>query len=323
MELQDVVLFANAVKSLLDANATGVKLYNPVIGGTWEALVFVPQIAAVNGMSGTETLRTLSKGETVLQRGYMRSERSIMDDLEFKIGVCRTALTITDSVASFGIGAFRDAISRKDIAGFHIAYEALMLRIGAGGNTAALNAVGFVGADITSITTAHDLAWNLSTVKINLKTQIHTLSVGNKGIVNPCLKSCRLVIGSLQAYASKNKNTDLMKKATAVALLGTVTPKQAAEPVNREVGQNQFINWLKNPVARDMNQLTLLTAGGSASVCRVPTVSSPSVAGTALVVGTMLSVKKAGIPGDGNIIRITNTGGKKIKVRVFRVKGGS
>ncbi len=321
MQLKDVVLFANAVKSLLDANATGVKAYNAVLGGTWETLVFVPQIAAVNGMSGTVTLRNLSIGDTKLQKGYMLSERSIMDDLEFKIGVCRKAATITDSVASFGIGVFRDCITRADISGFHLAYESMILRIGAGGNTAALAAVGFSGGDITSITAAHDLAWDLSTVKIGLRTEIHSLTVGNRALVDTLLETCAMVIGSIRAYASKNNNADLKKSATAVALLGTVAPKGPAHPVNRTILPNQSINWLKNPVARDLNQFTLMTAGGSATIGLVPTVTSPIVGGTPLVYNTMLAVKKAGIPGSGNIIKITNTCGKKIRVKVFRVKG--
>jgi len=321
MELKDVVGFANATKSLLDANGVAVKLYNTVIADPWETATFVPQIAAVNAMSGTDTLIELNAGDTKLRNGYMNNEQSILTDLEFKIKVCRTAGTITDSVASFGLGAFRKSINTHDIGAFHLAYNATMLRIAAGGNTAALNTAGFVGADITSITTNHNLAWNMSTTQITLKTQIHTLSVSNQAIVKTLLKTCAQVIGSIQAYAAKNKNKDLMKKATAVAILGTVTPKQAVEPVDRNIEPNQGICWLKNPVARDLNQLTLLTAGGSATVCRVPTPTSPAVGGTPLVFNTMLSVKKADIPGSGNCIKITNTGAKKIKVRTFRVKG--
>src|ERR1019366_6337509 len=233
MELKDVVLFANATKSLLDANGVAVKLYNTVIADPWETAVFVPQIAAVNAMSGTDTLIELNVGDTKLRNGYMDNEQSILTDLEFKIKVCRTAGTITDSVASFGLGAFRRSIDKHAIGAFHLAYNATMLRIAAGGNTAALNTAGFMGPDIVSITTNHNLAWNMSTTQITLKTQIHTLSVANQAIIKTLLKTCAQVIGSIQAYAAKTKNTDLKKKATAVAILGTVTPKQAAQPVDR------------------------------------------------------------------------------------------
>jgi len=321
MKLEDVVNFAYATKALLDANGVAVKLYNTVIADPWEATVFVPQITTVAAMAGTETLIKLNAGDTKLRNGYMDSEQSILTDLEFKIKVCRTAGSITDSVASFGLGAFRDSITTHDIGAFHLAYNATMLRIGAGGNTAALIAAGFLGTDITSITTQHNLAWGINTTKITLKSSISALSVSNQIIVKALLKTCAQVIASIQAYAAKNKNKTLMGKATAKALLSTVSPTQAPKPVNRNIAQNTSICWLEHPVARDLMQITLLTEGGEVFVCRMNSKTGACGMGIQLVYDEMLEIKKNDVPGVGDCIILTNSGGMAVKVKVFRVKG--
>jgi hypothetical protein len=322
MELNDVVNFANATKSLFDANP-GVMTYNTDLEDTWEADIFIPQIAAVSGMIGTRVLISLNKGKTVLRDGYMDNEQDILTDLEFKIKLCITAATITDSLASFGLGAFRKSITNHDIGSFHIAYTNTMSRIAAGGNTAALEAKGFVAADIASITTNHDLAWNMNTAKITLKTQISSLSVADQALVKALLITCALVIASLKGLAAKTKNKDLKKKATAVALLSTVAPKKAPTPVDRNIPENASICWLQHPVARDLMQFTLLTEKGSAMVCRMNSKTGVCGAGIPLVYNEMITAKKMGVPGTGDCIVITNTGVGKIVVKTFRVKGGS
>jgi hypothetical protein len=121
--------------------------------------------------------------------------------------------------------------------------------------------------------------------------------------------------------AARNHDTDLKKKASAVALLRTVAPTKAPSPVDRNIAVNTSICWLQEPVARDLMQFTLLTEGGSASVCRMNSKTGVCSAGITLVYNVMLKIKKNDVPGTGDCIIITNTGVKKIKVRVFRVKG--
>ena len=323
IKLEDVGVYGLATKALLNGVGVSVpvKAYSTDIGGTWETLVFDVALAQVLALSGTRVLISLKKGETAIVHGFMEDERSILTDLEFKIERCRVAGTILDSVGSFGLAAFRDAINRKDIGAFHVAYEMVILRLAAPGIATALLAKGFTGADITSITTVHDLAWNKNTVKITLKTTISSLSVANRAIIMAFLGYCQLIIDSVHGYASKVKNGPLILKASAVAVKRTVVPTIAPKPVVRNIEQNTSICWLQHPVKRDLMEITLLTKGGVVYVCRMNSKTGVCGTGLLLVYNTKLSVKKMDVPGEGDCIIITNAGGQKVRVRVFRVKG--
>jgi hypothetical protein len=329
MKIGDVVNFATAVQALLDTVGISapVKAFSPApggIGGSWEALVFTPALAAVSGMVITDGLDELSVGDTKLRNGYMEQEVPIMAGLEYNIEACIAAGTITDSFMSFQTGAFKLSIRRHNIGDFHTHYVAMMARINFGigsPNKAALIASGFTLPMITSITTAHDLAWGMNTTKIDLTAAISTLSGGNKILVDTLLKLCQKIIDAIHAWAESTGNKTLMKKATHDAILKTVAATPAKKPRNREIKMNTSICWLQDPPARDLLQFTLITKGGSASVCRMNTKTGVCSAGIPLVYGVMTSIKKKDIPGTGDCIIITNTGSGTIKVTVFIVKG--
>ena len=251
----------------------------------------------------------------------MLSMRPILKNLEFKIELCIANGTITDSLSSFGLGALRESINKFAISDFHLAYVSLMARIAAGGNTAALNTAGFLAPNITSITTAHNGAWNMSITKIDLTLGIKGLSQANQVIVKALLKTDRMVIKSMHAYAESIVNADLVKMTTEPAILKTFEPTQPKKPRNRHIAENTSICWLSAPVARDKMQFTLMTEGAEAYVCRMNSKTGTCSAGIALVYGEMVELKKADIPGVGDCIIISNHGAGKMVVKVFVVKG--
>src|ERR1017187_6676883 len=329
MKIGDVVNFALATQALLDTVGVSapVKAFSPApggIGGTWETLVFTPALAAVEGMVITGGFEELSVGETATRNGYMEEEVPIMAGLEYNIKACITAGTITDSFLSFQTGAFKESIRKHTIGDFHTYYVALMARINFGigsPNKAALIAQGFTLPMITSITTAHDLAWGMNSTKIDLNAEISTLSAANRVLVETLLKYCQKIIDAVHAWAASTGNTTLMKKSTHNAVFKTIASTPAKKPRNRVVLMNTSICWLMDPPARDLLQMTLITKGGSASVCRMNTKTGVCSAGIPLVYGVMLSIKKKDIPGTGDCIIIANTGVVDIKVTVFIVKG--
>ena len=113
MKLEDVTSFALAVKALFDAHKDDVVVYNTNLADDWEADYLVAQTTAVSTMLGTGVLKKLNKGDTVLRNGFMDNESPILKDLEFKIKLCLTAGTITDSLASFGCFRVKGSFRRR------------------------------------------------------------------------------------------------------------------------------------------------------------------------------------------------------------------
>ncbi len=321
IKLQYVLGYAYAAKALLDANGTAVKTFEPLIGGTWEALVFGAQIAAMEGVVSVGGLEGLNKEDTILRNNYMRSLKPILRNLAYKVKACILAGTITDGYASFGIGAFLKSIYDRDINSFHLCFTTTMARINAGTNAAALNTAGFTTAKQTSIVTIHGEAWGVQVTKITVKENISDLSKANQVIVKALLRSCALIIKAVRGYAESISDTVLMGKATQKAVLATVTPGVPVGSVDRKVKENTSRCWLKNPVARDLMKFTLLTEGGEVYVCRMDLMTGVCSAGLLLVFGEVLEVKKMDVPGTGDKIIITNAGGGDVVVRTERVKG--
>ncbi len=321
MKIEDIGVFGLTVKALLDANASAVKAYNTELEGTWEVDVFDVQLEAVLAIIGTHSMIKLNEGETIVRNGHMEDERSILTDLEFKIERCIADGTITDSLGSFGLKAFRDSINVHDIGAFHLAYEETIGRLGVVSIAEALDARGFSGADIVSITTAHDLAWGMNATKISLKTSISSLSVANQAVVKTFLRTCQLVIDSIHAYAGTTGNVDLGKRSTKVALLKTVVHTVRKVPRKRHIAENTSICFKEHPVARDLMEFTLLTKNVEVYLCRMDTKTGTCSGGIKLVYNEILRIKKRDVPGTGDCIIITNGSGKKVVVLAYTVKG--
>jgi len=321
VKLVDVASYSLAVKSLFDANKTAVVAYDPDFVDPFEAN-WVLQISGVSEMLGTRVLISLNKGETVVRNGYMDSLRPMLKNLEYKIKVCRTAGSITDSVASFGLTALRESITEHDINSFNTAFESTISRVMLAGNKAALIAKGFLLVNMNAMVTQHDLAWEMNTTKIDISTEVHSLSVGNQALVKALLETDQSVIDAMQAYAQSVGNADLIKKATGVAILKTIVPTKVVGPHGRKIGENQSICWLMNTANRDKLEFTLMTESGAASVCRMNSKTGVCSGGIPLVFDVKLTTKKLLIPGTGDCIIITNTGTGYCKVVVNRIKGG-
>jgi hypothetical protein len=321
MKLANVITFSLATQALFDANKPALVIFNPLLGGTFESLTWTGQMGAVSNMFSTGNLIKLNAGDTKTRNTFMRNLRPILKNLEFKIDICIANGTITDSLSSFGLAALRESINKYAISDFHLAYISLMGRIAAGGNTAALNTAGFLTANITSIKTNHDGAWNMSTTKIDLSLSIKSLSQSNQIIVNTLMATNMQVIKSMHAYAESISNAGLIKMTTKVAILSSVVPTPAKKPRNRHIAENTSICYQQNPVARDKMQFTLMTNGAEAFICRMPTKTGTCGLGIPLVYNEMTELKKADVPGTGDNIIITNNGSAKMVVKVFVVKG--
>ncbi|MEI6816063.1 MAG: hypothetical protein WCL14_05595 [Bacteroidota bacterium] len=320
MKLMYVVGFSMSAKGVYDDNKVAVDLFDPSLAGTFETIVWVPQINAVTGMLSTRNLMQLDEGKTILRDGFLDAMIPVLKNLDYKLDLCIAAGTITDSKGSFGLGNVLKGINKRNLYLFHLSYVGLMARIAAGGNTAALVAKGFTAPMILSITTQHDLVWDLVTEKIDLEVDISDLSAADKVIVKAVMKTNMRVIKAMHAMAVVQGNTVLKKKCTKKAILSMVTPAVAPGPVDREIKQNESICWLVKPTQKELLEMTLLTEGGSAKVCRQNLKTGVCSAGIDLVYNTKVSKKKMEIPGVGDKIIITNTGTKKIKVRCGRVK---
>jgi len=317
MKLEHVVSYATAVKALFDAHKDDVVNYNHLLDDPFEANQLDTKIAAVGSMLGTGVLRKLNKGETADRNSYMDKLIPILNDLEFKINICRTNGTITDSLASFGLSAFRAAIYKHEIDKFHLSYESTYARVGL--VTTPLADVGFTAAKVTSIKGWHNKAWDLNTTKINLKLEINTLSRGNLAMVNDLLGVCQDVIDSIRAYAASEGDKKLMKQATRSAIEKSVVPTSAKKPRKRNIGPGSSVVLRKDMVAKNILQMTLLT-DVKVLVCRQVLKTDACVTGSVLPFGTMVEMKKKEIMGSGEFVKLTNVDtNKKAVVLVYEV----
>ena len=314
VRIEDVPLLGQAVKVLFDANKTGVVAYDKTFKDTWEANIFMPALLVINQMIGTGGLRKLNVGNTAYRDTGMNNETPIIGDLEYSIKKCITAKTITDSYQSFQISEFRESIRTKDIAAFHAAY--LILIASVNNNSTALNNAGFTPAEVTSITTNHDLAWGYQNTKIVIKGEISELSAENKAIVLAFLALCMSVIKAIHAYAKSNSMKPLMKQASMAAILRSVRPAPVKKPRMKNVEAADYIIAHSNITLKKTMQFTLLTKG-TVLIGKSETKQGEPAATMEITYKQLLSIKSAAIPGTGRFIKIINPNLYKVKVLCF------
>ena len=318
MKLENVTSFALAVKALFDAHKDDVVVYNPTLEDDWETDNLEAQTTAVSTMLGTGVLKALNKGDTAVRNAYMDNLTPILKDLEFKIEMCRTAGTITDSLGSFGLSAFRKAIRGKNIDAFNLAYQSTYARVNISGNKTALIAVGFTTTKITSIKSNHDGAWDMNTTKINLKLGINSLSVGNRLLVTTLLDTCQLAIDSIRAWAVSVGNTTVAKQASKEAILRGVEVK-SKKPRYKNIGAGSSVVLRTDMVAKNILQLTLET-DVVVEIGRTELKTDDVVGGSAMTYNAMKEFRLKSIPGTGRYIKLANRSTtKKAKVLVFEV----
>lgn len=303
MKIADVVPYSLAVRALFDANYTALFGYDDQFENPYKADVWQPKIDAANGVVVTLGKREQNQADTKTRNKYMDNLSPILKDLEYRIGLCITAGTITDSLSSFGLGAFNRSIDKKSINAFHTAYETTITAVNA--NQTALTAKGFTATKTGTINTNHQKAWDMQDTKIELKEAIADLSDDNQVILNAVLDEDQKVVNGLRAMAEATGDTELKKKATLKAILKTVVPTAAKKPRNRKIKMASSIVLNKDLVAKNLVQLTLKT-NVRVTLCRTVLKTDQCTTGIDLPYNVMWEGKKADIPGTGEFVKLTN-----------------
>ena len=303
MKIEDVVPYSLAVRALFDANYDALIAYDDQFTAPYKADTWQPKIDAASTIIITLGKRKQNKENTKKRNAFMDNLTPILKDLQYRIGLCITAGTITESLSSFGLAAFNDSINHHSIDQFHDDYILTISRVNA--NQTALTAKGFTTTKTGTITTNHDKAWELQDVRIETKQSIADLSDDDQVILNALLDEDQKVINGLRAMAEATGDTELKKKATKKAILKTVVPTAAKKPRNRKIKKASSIVLNKDLVAKNVVQLTLKT-NVKVTLCRTVLKTDQCTTGIDLPFGEMWEGKKADIPGTGEYVKLTN-----------------
>jgi len=319
IKIEDVVPFGNVLRAFFRANYDGVILLDPDFEDDWLVDVFDVEKKEVEDMVGTAGMIELKKGEIEKRNGFMDSELPLTVKLDYVVGKCITAGTITDSKGSFGLAALNKSIADRNIGAFHTNYEITFARINDGGNAAALVAKGFTTGLLGDFTGWHDKAWEMNTTKIDTSQDINTLSGADKVKVDTFLATCMLLIAGIRAYAKSIGDKDLAKRATFEGIKKSVEPSAAKKARKLVVKAFATRVFATNVPVKYKLQFTLLTKDVSVMVCRQVLKTGVCTEGTVLVYNEMLQVVKGDLMGTGERIVVTNMIGKRVVVRFLKV----
>src|ERR1035438_8969943 len=181
LRIQDVYLFSMAVKAILDFYKIPFEVYAPDYALTWETVIYIPAIDATITITDTGVIRATMKADTGDRNVFMKNISPILIDFEYKAGLCIADHSITQSMKSFGLTPLREGINEQKYPLFHLSYEATIAQIAL--NLTALEAKGFMAADMGDITTNHDSAMLMATSRVSLKIDSKTLTMGNAEII--------------------------------------------------------------------------------------------------------------------------------------------
>ncbi len=227
----------------------------------------------------------------------------LLDEADYKIQKCIEAGTITDSLSSFGLAAFKRSITLRLFNTFCISYKSTVPKLIA--NQSALSDKGFNAAKTNSISENYDETVAIQTNKIDLKIDISDLSSVNQIIIMACININRTVIHALQAMAKATKDNVLQKRATFKAIHKSIAPTQAQKPRKRNIKPASTILIATNIAAKNILPITLLT-DVNVALCRTQHRTDTCSSGTALQYQTLWEGKKTDIPGTGEYIKLTN-----------------
>ncbi len=319
IKIEDVVPFGDVLRALFIANYAGIIGLDADFTNPWVTATFDVQKKAVNDMVTTAGLQKLNKGDTEKRNAFMDIITTLDATLDYAVGKCITAGTITDTKGSFGIAALNKSISDRNIPLFHTSYEVTLARINNGGNAAALDAKGFTTAMLGDWSAAHDNAWGMNTTKINLSQDISTLSGDDKTKVDTFMATCMLLIAGGRAYAKSKKDKELAKRFTFKSIKSSVEPTEKKKPRNIKVKEFASKVFATKVPAKYKMQFTLQTKGATVTVCRQSLKTGVCSTGTTLVFGEMLEVVKSEISGTGEFIVVTNSASKPIVVKFLKI----
>ncbi len=318
VKIAEMDRFSKRIKDLFDDKKTSIVAFDDSFDEPFETNVWMPQMNAVAAVIDTFSLRKESKEETRLRNAEMHAELPILTELEYKIGVCRDAGTITDSLESFGISAFRTSINTFKIVDFHECYLRTIDKVNA--NHVALADKGFDAAMVTSIKTHHDNAYNIQNNKGDIKIDISDLSIENKEIIMSCYRTDMRVLKVMRTYGKARGDDELYNQSTINAVLSTIRPTPAKEPRVRVIDAGKDIVLRTDLNKKNVLQLELLTQGG-VEIGLTELKTDEVIDGTALKYKIMMELMKKDLTGSGRYVKLRNMNlNKKAKVRVFEVK---
>ena len=316
MKIGEVYLYSMAVKALYDANRTAIIVYDVYFNDTYVTTIWLPRIEAAEHVSGTLTMRQLNATETEQRNETMDLLTPVLDDLNYKLKKCIANGTITMALIEFGIGNFKNTISKRNIEDFRSCYEVTIAAVDL--NTDALVDVGFTEEQIESITTLADKAVEIQDKKVALEGDINSTSRANQGILNACLKEDQRVLNVIKAYAKSIGDKELANQATKAAVLKSmgITPQRKAVVKVIKPGSSMLL--YTDFVGKNYLQLTLLTENVTVLVGQTHLKLGVITDGTELPFNEVWVGQKKMMLGTGRYIKLTNTDNfTKAKVRVF------
>jgi hypothetical protein len=314
IKLEDVAPWARATQNLFNANFDGVTAYDTDLADPYNADVWTPIIEAVETMILPQGLIKLNKQQTGERNGKLKAESPLITDLEFAINKCIKAGTITDGIGAFDLTALKRSITNKDINAFHTAYDICYARIVA--NATPLAAKGFTTDKKNAFKANHDSAMQIQNSRQARKLEIKDLSSADQTKVNLCISTSQSVIDSIFAYAKSTSNEDLMKEATGKAILKSVVPTPEKKARIRKMNATETIIYQRNISGTKTMQFTVKTKE-TIQLGKSETIEGTPSATMNLAPETLVSVKKAQIPGTGEFIKLINPNLTKAEVEVF------
>jgi len=319
IKIEDVVPFGNVLRALFIAHYDEIIALDPDYTNTWVEDVYDVQKQAVEDMVVAGGLIALKKGEIDERNAFLDSELPLTVKMDYAIGKCVTAGTLTGTKASFKLAALNASIKARNIGLFHTNYEVTYGRMNTGGNSAALNAKGFLTAMQLQFKGFHDSAWEMNTTAIDTSQDISSLSGADRVKIDTFLATCMPLIGAIRTIARAAGDKELAKRATFAGIKKSVEPTKDKKA--RDLKIKAFASRVvssKTPVKYKL-QFTLLTKDASVMVCRQVLKTGVCTVGTILVYNEMLEVVKADLRGTGEKIVVTNMSGKKIVVRFLKI----
>jgi len=318
VNIPEMYRFSKTIQYIFDENKSVLIAYDNTFDDPFETNVWQLQINAVENIVDSFNLRTVNKEETKLRNAQMHLILPILNELEYKILMCINAQTITLSLKSFGLAAFRKSITSHKIDDFHEKYLWTIAKINS--NHIALADKGFDAAKVASITTHHNIAYNIQVTKDVLKADTSTMSKENLAIIKTCFDTDMKVLALMRSYAKSHGNTNLYKKATVPAILSSIRPTPPKKPKIRLLEPGKEIVLRTDLNKKNILQLELLS-DLIVIIGRKSLKTSQLTVGKELEYQTLMELKLNDLPGKGKYVKLRNLNlNKKAKVRVFEVK---
>ena len=299
----DLVPLGDAVEAMFNVNAAAFKLFNKDLINPYMTAVYDVNKTAVFDMGGTRVMITLNKTKTVVRNGFMDLNYPLAKECRYKLKLCIAAATITDLLPSFGVGGVLSTIDKHQISPYHVNFDMMMERINIPANRAALLFRGFTAAKFTALQDNHDLAWEMSTEKIDLTQDTSTLTGANKVIVDTFMGNISVVVDTMYNYYISIGDDVNARRASVAAIMKGIRATPVKKMRNRNVKKTSHIIYQTDFVQRNTMQLQVKSKG-SLFIVRSNSKVGPYNGGIELLPGVLRNLKLRDIPGTGRYVVI-------------------